>query len=162
MSAFSITLSLTSNVFSEWFGPFLGKEEKWKSKKLISFIIMQLSHCKTQFIAKNSPSFLLCHFKCPMLNRMCYKNVCPHSEGFKWLTIKWKTVKHVTLAQVPWNIYSHSVVVFGLFCCFIGLYCVQLCLTASMHMSQMLAMGKKESSRRQPTDKAWCYEHDGL
>lgn len=162
MSAFSITLSLTSNVFSEWFGPFLGKEEKWKSKKLISFIIMQLSHCKTQFIAENSPSFLLCHFKCPMLNRKCYKNVCPHSKRFKWLTIKWKTVKHVTLARVPWNIYSPTVVFFGLFCCFIGLYSIQLCLAASMHMSQMPAMGllaeikQQETAHRHRTYVLWA------
>lgn len=121
------------------------KKKNGNRKKLISFIIMQLSHYKTQFIAKNSPSFLLCHFKCPMLNRKCYKNVCPHSERFKWLTIKWKTVKHVTLAWVPWNIYSHSVIVFGLFCCFIGLYYIQLCLTASVHESNACnrALGRK-------------------
>lgn len=111
------------------------KKKNGNWKKLISFIIMQLSHCKTQFIAKNSPSFLLCYFKCPTLNRKCYKNVCPHSKRFKWLTIKWKTVKHVTLARVPRNIYLPTVVFFGLFCCFIGLYYFQLCLAASMRES---------------------------
>lgn len=84
-----------------------------------------------------------------MLNRKSCKNVWPHSKRFRWLTMKWKTVKHVTLAGVPWNIYSPTVAFFVLSHCFIGLYSVQLCLAASMYKSYPW---QKENNRRQLAD----------
>lgn len=76
-----------------------------KKKNTLIFIIMQLLLCKTQFIAQSLLFCITCHFRCPMLNRKCYKNVSPHSERFKCLTIKWETVTHVTLVPLSWNIY---------------------------------------------------------
>ena len=80
------------------------------------FFIMQLSFCKTQFIAKSVLFCTACHFKCPMLSRKCYKSVCPHSERFKCQTTKWKTVIHVTLVVLSWNIYLSMILFLAQFC----------------------------------------------
>lgn len=116
------------------------KKQNGNRKNLYHLLLFSFCIAK-QFIAKNSLSFLPCHFKCPMLNRKCYKNVSPHFKRFKWLTIKWKTVKCLTLVRAPWNIYS-LVVFFSLLCHFIGSYSVQLCLGTSMHKSD--APGRKK------------------
>lgn len=92
------------------------KNENRKKKKKTLDIIMRLLLCKTQFIAKSLLFCIMCHFRCPMLNRKCYKNVCPHSERFKCLTIKWETVTHVTLVPLSWNMYLWMILFLAQFC----------------------------------------------
>lgn len=87
-----------------------------KKKSTLIFIIMQLLLCKTQFIAKSLLFCITCNFRCPMLNRKCYKNVCPHSERFRRLTIMWETVIHVTLVPLSWNMYLWMILFLAQFC----------------------------------------------
>lgn len=106
---------------------FLEQRRKMKigkgKKKPSIFIIMQLLLCKTQFIANSLLFCITCHFRCPMLNRKCYKNVCPHSERFRYLTIKWETVTHVTLVLLSWNMYLWMILFLDQFCsCIISSY----------------------------------------
>lgn len=81
------------------------KKMKIWIKNLLIFIIMQLSLRKITIYSLKSLFLYYVPFRCPMLNRKCYKNVCPRSETPKCLTVKWETVTHVALVPHSWNIY---------------------------------------------------------